>query len=235
MPTATRSAGTEKYIDFDERRYQVRVTGCKEATSPPPESKPQYEWQFALEGTADPENGLEETTRVWTSTVWSEAVGKESHLVLVARALIGPSVSFEDWEALDFADLVGKQGSALVALNAKGYPAIDKTTFRPAGKAAAARQVNRETGEVFATGINDPLSAKATADAPKRPAPPPRASTTPVRSDAQRDWLLKVATENEYDLPTLTNWIHQEYPGKTLDTITGEECEALITALGVPF
>ena len=230
MPTATRTASTEQFLSFDERRYTLRVVSCKDTTSPPPDNRPQYAWEMALEGSSDPESGREITRKMWCSTSWNETAGKESHLVLIARALLGADVTFEGWEALDFDDLVGKMGSALVALDAKGYPAIDKTTFRPAGKATAARQVNRETGEVLATEAMPPAPT-----APKRPAPPPRTSAAPVRSDAQRDRLLAVATENTYDLPTLTNWINQEYPGKTLDTITGEECEALITALGLPF
>ena len=222
MPTATRSAGTERYLSFDERRYPIRATRCKETISTLMDGKPQYEWEFALEGGIDPESGLEITTRVWCSTVWSEAVGKESHLVLMARALLGAQVTFEEWEALAFDDLLGKRATALVALNAKGYPAIDKTTLKPATKASAARQIDMDTGEVTT--------------APQRPAPPPRASATPVRSDAQRDRLLEASTTQEYDLPTLTNWISQEYPGKTLDTITPDECEGLISALdGAPF
>lgn len=231
MPTATRNASTEQFLSFEERRYQLRVVQCKDTISPPPDLRPQYEWDMALEGSEDPESGRETTRKMWCSTIWNETAGKESHLVLIARALLGQDVTFEGWEALDFADLVGKKGSALVALDAKGYPAIDKTTFRPAGKAAAARQVNRETGEVLATEASpDPI-------APKRPAPPPRPApaAAAVRSDEQRDDLLAAATEVGYDLPTLTNWIHQEYPGKTLDTITGEQAAALVTALAVPF
>lgn len=227
MPTATRNAGTEAFTDFEERRYQLRVVSCKETTSPPPDNRAQYEWQMALEGSSDPESGREITRKMWCSTIWNETAGKESHLVLIARSLLGADVTFEDWEALSFDDLVGKRGSAMVALDGKGYPAIDKTTFRPAGRAAAARQLDRETGEVIT----------APTGAPKRPAPPPRPQppTAGVRTDEQRDRLLAAASEAEYDLPTLTNWIAQEYPGKDLDTITGEQAEALIDAAKLPF
>lgn len=221
MPATATGTGTEKFTSFDERRYTLRVVECKATTSPPPDNREQYEWRFALEGSADPETGGEVVRRAWTSTIWNETAGKESHLVLVARALCGLSVTREEFEALDFRDLEGLRGSAMVTLNSQGYPTIDKTTFRPIGTNAAPK------GQAT-------LPAAAPA-APKRPAPPARPAN--LRTDAQRDDLLAAGLANDPPMSAddLNTWIGTEYPGKTLDSITQDEATALIAAFGVPF
>lgn len=221
MPAATQSAGTEKFTDFEERRYTVRVVSCEDTTSPPPDNRPQYKWEMALEGSEDPETGAEMVRRMWCSTVWNDRPEKESHLVLIARALIGPSVTYEQWEALGFADLVGLRGSALVALDPKGYPAIDKTTFRAVGKKAKGADV----------------AAQSVAAGPTNARPlPPRPGGAPVRrSDEQSETILKLAREQEIAPDALDEWIGGYFPGKALDALNPAEAAEIIEQLKIPF
>lgn len=79
-------------------------------------------------------------------------------------------------------------------------------------------------------------AAETPVPAPIRPVPPPRPVAAPsLRTDEQRDEILRLASESEYDTPTLTNWIAQSYPGKGIDTITPVEADELIKALAIPF
>lgn len=209
MPATTTSTGSEQFATFEEKRYHVRCVACRETTSPPPDNRPQYEWQFALEGSADALTGEEIVRRTWTSQIWNETPGKESHLFILARALCGPQVTQADFDALDFPDLVGLRGSVMVKLDPKGWPVLDKETFRPVAPAKAAV------------------------------APGPRAprQRLGLRTDQQAEALLALGLENDppMDLAAVNAWIAGAYPGKALDTIGEAEARALIDSVEVPF
>lgn len=206
MPAATQSAGTDRYATFEEKRYPLRVVSCKDSTSPPPDSRAQYEWEWALEGTADPETGDPIQVRCWCSTVWGDNPEKESHLVIMARALYSPGVTFEDWEALGFDDLIGQRATAMVTLNAKGYPTIDKTTFRPLAKGTPVVPVTP----------------------PARPAPPmpPAVAAPTVASEKTRQRLAKLIASDDLTPDALAAHCQQRGWPTDLTALTEEQARA---------
>jgi hypothetical protein len=206
MPATTASTGTDKFVDFEERRYQLRVVKCEESVSPPPDNRPQFKWEFALEGSRDPESGGELIRRVWTSQIWNETSGKESHLVLLARALCGPAITEHEFNRLSFEDLVGLRGSALVSIDAKGWPAIDKTTFRAIANRPAAAPVA----------------------APSMPATAiPGATANPKQVQ-----LMHMAAEaNDIPPDSLALHIAERFGGKTDKDLTGAEVVAVTTSI----
>lgn len=206
MPATLSSTGTEQFLSFEEKRYQIRVVSCQETTSPPPDNRPQYKWEVALEGTEDPMNGGELVRRMWTSQIWNDTPGKESHLVIVARALCGPQVTQEAFEQLDYPDLVGLRGSVMVKLDAKGWPSIDKETFKPI---AAARQLQ----------------------APARPAaqPAPVAQAEALADPRQIKLLHLAAEAAEVDAGRLAEYIATKFGGKTEAMLTAAEAKAVLT------
>lgn len=239
MPATTQSTGAETFAGFDERRYQLRCVECKPTVSPPPDNRDQYAWTFALEGTRDEENGGEIKRRCWTSQIWNDTPGKESHLVLLARALCGNQVSQEDFEALDYPDLVGRTGSAMVQLDQKGWPTIDKTTFRPVGNVApknqaALPQTVATPAPAPATPIDfSQLAPVATPTKPSRPVVKPASD---LRTAEQVEELMGRAAVNDPPLSAeeVEAWVAASYPGKTVATMSKAEAEALVNAL-LPF
>lgn len=234
MPAAQLSTGTDKYVDFAEQRYTVRVRACQETTSPPPDSRPQFEWLMALEGTEDPETGGEIAIKMWTSAIWGETAGKESHLVLVMRAFKGPDVTLADFEALDFPDLVGMRASALVRLNAKGYPTIDKETIKGLGAAAAPKGQTPLPTPAPARPADAGTPARPNAPTPPRRPPAPAAPTGPSEAQLAELFGRALANDPPLDRDAVEAWVAESYPGKTLATISGAEADALINAL-LPF
>jgi len=228
MPATQTTTGAETFQGFDERRYQLRCVECKETTSPPPDNRPQYSWTFALEGTRDEENGGEIKRRCWTSQIWNDTPGKESHLVILARALCGPQVTQAQFEALDYPDLVGLTGNALVKLDQKGWPTIDKESFRPVGNAAPRNQAPLPQAAA-------PTPAQT--QLPNKPTRPvlPRPAAANIASEEQREKIRQLAEKGKLDAASLDAWIAESYAGKTLATITPEEATALLEALSVPF
>lgn len=226
MPATIESQGTERYVDFEEKRYNVRVVALKPSTSPPPDNREQYEWNVALEGSADPETLAEIVVKFWTSQIWNDGVGTESHLVLVGRGLI-PTITRDQFEAMDYPEFVGLRGSAIAKLNPKGYPAIDKTTFKPVGNAAPK---NQATLPQTAAPAPAPV---ATPTKPARPGPLPRAA---LRTEAQVTEMMGRASANDPPLSAadIEAWVAQTYPGTTVATLTREQAEDLINAM-LPF
>lgn len=205
MPATMSSSGTEQYSTFEERRYTARVVSCRATVSPPPDNRDQYEWQFALEGTADAMSGEEIVRRAWTSQIWNETPGKESHLVILARALCGPTITQEGFEALDYPDLVGRRGSVMVKIDAKGWPSIDKATFRPLG------------------------AAKPAAQRPLAPAAPAAAVATDAPAEPKQIKLLHLAAEAaEIDAGVLAEHIAARYDGRTDAQLTQAEAKAVL-------
>lgn len=140
-------------------------------------------------------------------------LGKKSKLYGICVAFLGRDP--HEGEELSPATIAGLSAQAVVAIKPNGWPKV--TQYLKARRKAQATE-------------------PSAAPAPTRPTPPARPVAAPaLRTDAQRDRLLEASVANEYDLPTLTNWIAQEFPGKSIDIISGEECEALITALALPF
>lgn len=225
MPAAQQSTSST-FVDFPEARYNLRIKSAKETTSPPPDSNPQHEFEVAIEGTTDPEKGGEIVRRMWTSTKWSEAEGKQSHQYLLARAICGPGVTLEEWERLDYPDLVGKRFSALVALNAGGWPTVNKDSIKPPiGQAAPPTN-----GQAALP------TAPAQPSAPKRPTPPARPAGPDMITDAQREELAKHAFTNyEMGVPELTTWVGENYGGRAVAQLTREEAKQAIETLAVPF
>lgn len=156
-----------------------------------------------------------ESMRAYTD----QKMSKGSQQRQLIEAFLGREL--QDGEQATPRMLKGKDAYGDVEFNKNGRPKIVKF-FKVRQPAATTRAVD-DDGVV-------------TTPAPVRPAPPPRpAAAAAIRSDGQRDRLLEAATENEYDLATLTNWIAQTYAGKTIDTISPEEAEALIEGLRLPF
>lgn len=200
MPATMSSTGTEQFLEFEERRYNVRVVKCEESISPPPDNRPQYKWEVALEGTTDAMNGGEWVRRMWTSQIWNDTPGKESHLVIVARALCGLQITQAGFEALSYEDLIGLRGSVMVKLDAKGWPVIDKETFKPvsAGKAAAAR-------------------------------PTPAPLVTETLADPKQIKMLHLAAEAaEVEATILAEHIATKFGGKTDVQLTSVEAKAVL-------
>lgn len=197
MPTVTKSEGTTKYTEFEERRYTVRVKTVMDTTSPPPDSRPQCEWRWLLDGTREHETGDPIEVRSWTSTVWNDTPGKESHLVLVAQAIYGQAITFEDWEALSFDDLAGQRATAMVTLNPKGYPTIDKTTFRPVKEQAA------------------PQPQRAAA-----PAAAPLAPTDEALTDVTRQKIGRLIAASDEDETTVAAHCERQYGARDWATLT---------------
>lgn len=212
MPAATQSSGTVKYETFDERRYVVRVLGCKESFSPQ-DGRAQYEWEFAIEGTEDADTGREITTRKWCSTIWNDTPEKESHLVVMARALFGRPVTFEEWEALSFDELRDLRASALVVLNTKGYPDLDKESFKPAAPKAAS-------------------PARTATPAPAAAAPPPAAAAPADDSmtDKTRQKITKLAAAEDLTDDMLARHC-REVLGATWPDLTEAQGKQLTEAL----
>lgn len=226
MPSTTTSTGAEMFTGFEEKRWTLRCVQCKATKSTLDEGKDQYEWSFALEGSRDEENGGEIKRRTWTSQIWNETPGKESHLVLVARALCGNQVSQSEFEALDYPDLVGLKGSAMVTLNSKGWPTIDKETFRPVGTSAPKGQATMRITD-SPVDLAAPRSA-----APRRPGAVPA-----LRSEDEAAEILQLARANEPPMSDadVDAWIAGEYPGQTLATNNAAQAKALIAAFDIPF
>jgi len=153
-------------------------------------------------------------------------LGKKSKLYDICVAFLGREPA--EGEQLSPATITGLQAQAVVAIKPNGWPKIT--------------QYLKARRKVQATGINDPLSASATVEArpaavapPARLGLPPRPVTT-MRSEEQAIALMNAAVQAEYDEPTMTNWIATNYPGKTIETISPAECDALIAALNnIPF
>jgi len=142
-------------------------------------------------------------------------LGKKSKLYGICVAFLGREPA--EGEELSPATITGLQAQAVVAIKPNGWPKISQYL--------KARRLPQAT------------TTEHRDAALKRPAPPPRpVAVAAVRSDEQRDEILRLAIESEYDTPTLTNWIHATYPGKTIENVTPQEADALITALQeVPF
>lgn len=226
MPaTIEGSAGTDKYTSFEEKRWPIRVVLCKETTSPPPESRPQYEWHFAVEGAQDYETGAELVRRVWCSQTWGEIPEKESHLVIMARALCGPNVTRDQFEALDYPDLVGLRATAMVMLDSKGWPTIDKLSMKSVGNAAPRNQAPLPQA-----------TAPAQTQLPNKPTRPAFLPPSNLRTEEQVAELLGRAAVNDPPLSAgeVDAWVAQSYPGTTIATLTREQADDLIDAL-LPF
>lgn len=230
MPaTVEGSTRTDKYIGFEEKRWPLRVVSCQDDTSPPPDSRPQFKWEIAVEGAKDYDTGGELVRRMWCSTTWGEIPEKESHLVLIARALCGPKISKDEFEALDYPDLVGLRGSAFVKLDPKGWPTIDKSSFKPVGNAAPKNQATLPQTAA-------PAPAPTTANAPKRPIPPARPAGPEMITPAQAEQLAAHALKNyEMGNAALTAWVAENYAGKAVAQLTAEEATQAIETLSVPF
>jgi hypothetical protein len=219
LPAATKSNGTEKYTAFEERRYTMRVKAVADTLSPPPDSRPQYEWRWLLDGTREHETGDPIEVRCWTSTIWNDTAGRESHLVLLAQALYGPGVTFEDWEELAFEDLTDQRVTAMVMLNPKGYPTIDKTTFRPQAQPSA------------------PPPPRAATPPPAPVAPPAPPADVPL-SERTRQRIGRLAAAEDFDDSILARYTASAL-GATWPDLTeaqGQELtEALLEGQLVPF
>jgi hypothetical protein len=224
MPAATMTTSSI-FTGFDERRYNLRIVGAKPSTSPQ-DNRPQHEFELALEGTEDPEKGGEVVRRMWTSTAWNESAEKTSHQVLLARALCGPAVTLEQWEAIDYPDMLGMRFSAFVKLDAKGWPSVDKESIKAAAtKAAPALPITS------ATALASPPTTP-----PARPVPPPvRKPAVALRTNDQLGRLFEagLALTDPLDEAALADWAVTSY-GHGLDALTPPECEELIAALGGP-
>lgn len=204
---------------MDEGTYPVTFERCEGPIKSqfPNEETGEYPMQVKIYMKVDDGSGATLTDYA-NLPAEGKQLGKKSKLYGICVAFLGREAN--EGEELSPATITGLQAQAVVAIKPNGWPKI--TQYLKARRKAQA------------TITEQPQAAPVAA--PKRPTPPPRpAVAVALRTEDQRDRLLAAATENEYDLPTLTNWVHQEYPGKTLDTITGEECEALIVALGLPF
>lgn len=242
MPAAQQSTSST-FEGFEEKRYTLRIVSGKETTSPPPDSNPQHEFAVAIEGYEDPERGGEVTRRMWTSQKWSEAEGKVSHQTLLARALLGPGVTLDQWEQLDYPDMAGMRFSALVALNAAGWPTINKDSIKaplgsnPAHKNQAALPQTNGTMRIVDAPVD--LAAPrpaAQAQLPNKPTRPSFKPQSELRTDEQVEELMGRAAVNNPPLSAtdVEAWVTESYPDKTLATITRGEAEQLINAL-LPF
>lgn len=220
MPAAQQSSATT-FEGFEERRYTLRIVAAKASMSPQ-DQRPQHEFELALVGSVDPDRGGEIVRRMWTSTAWNDAPEKTSHQYLLARALCGPSVTLEQWEALDYPDLVGRTFSAFVKLNGQGWPTVDKDSIKSSGGAA---------GMAAAQATPPPPATP-----PKRPAPPARPAGPEMITPAQAEQLAAHALKNfEMGGGELAGWVAENFGGKAVAQLTAEEANQAIETLAVPF
>lgn len=147
-------------------------------------------------------------------------LGKKSKLYGICVSFLGREPA--EGEQLSPATITGLQAQAVVAIKPNGWPKITQYL-------KARRKAQAET----------PQAPNAVPVVPSRPlAPPPPRPVAPaaVRSEEQAITLMNAAVQAEYDEATMTNWIHSNYPGKTIETISPAECDALMAALdNVPF
>ena len=114
-------------------------------------------------------------------------------------------VAVEGFEALDYPDLVGRRGSVMVKLDAKGWPSIDKETFRPLG------------------------AAKPAAQRPLAPAAPAAPVATDAPAEPKQIKLLHLAAEAaEIDAGVLAEHIAARYDGRTDAQLTQAEAKAVL-------
>jgi hypothetical protein len=238
MPAAQQSTGAI-FTDFEEKRWNLRIVSGLSDYSEKTKAN-QHKFGIAIEGYEDPERGGEVIRHMWTSEAWNESEEKPSHQYLLARAVCGPSVTLEQWERLDYPDMVGMRFSALVALNAGGWPTVNKDSIKaPMGSNPAPKNQAALPQTAPATPAANGGAAPAQAQLPNKPTRPnfkPRADTN-LRTAEQRDELLSLGLENDPPMSAedMNAWIASEYPGKTLDTITPEQAETLIRGASVPF
>lgn len=223
MP-ATAVSKTANYEDLEERRYNLRIASAKGSISPPPDSRPQHEFEVAIEGTKDPTTGGEIKRRMWVSHAWNEGPEKISHQYLLARGTRG-NITREQWDAIEYEEMVGYRFSAMVTLNEAGWPTINKDTIKA--------PMDRTPTAAVATS-----AAPAQAQLPNKPTRPgflPKVDPN-LRTDEQVAELMGRAASNDPPMSAadVEAWVAGSYPGTTVATLTKQQASDLIDAL-LPF
>lgn len=152
-----------------------------------------------------------ETIRVYTDPKMSKG-SKQRQLI---EAFIGRELS--EGEQVTPRMLKGRQAHGTVEFNKNGRPAVAKLR----------RIRTAPTTPEAAAPAPTPIAA-----APRRPAPP---AVARVASAEQTAKLVELGGKAGLDGDALSAWIAENYTGKAILTVTPDEADALIEALGVPF
>lgn len=151
------------------------------------------------------------------------SLGKRAKLYGICTAFLGREPA--EGEQLSPATITGLSAQVVVKIKPNGYPKISEYL----------KARRKPQAELPPTASAAPVAPVA----PARPtvAPPPRpAAPVAVRSEEQAIELMYQAVQAGYDEATTSNWIATTYPGKTIETLSPAECDALIVALaGAPF
>ena len=201
--TMTAAAGTDKWADFEDGVYEIELTKMEEDSG---QYGPQFKLFYRYADLTDPESGEPATGMTWISQKFNITRGKESNLALLIRALLGRDLK----EGEEFTDqmLIGKHCMVNVALNERGYPRTDNTTF------AKVR-------------TNKPAA---------KPLPPKAASKAASLSTEKQAAVIKAAQDADYDPAgaDFTTWLVQTF-GHGLAELTETEADQVIESLSGGF
>jgi hypothetical protein len=221
QPTGTMSFGTVggDAPQMDEGTYPVVFERCEGPIKSqfPNEETGEYPMQVKIFMRVDDGSGAMLTDYANLPSEGKQ-LGKKSKLYGICVAFLGREPA--EGEQLSPATITGLQAQAVVAIKPNGWPKI--TQYLKARRKAQAEA---------------PQAPSGAAVTPTRPIVPPRpVAPAAARSEEQAIALMNAAVKAEYDEATMTDWIAATYPGKTIDTISPQECDALIQALDtVPF
>lgn len=212
--------------DMDEGTYPVTITRCEGPikSNYPNEQTGEYPMQVKIFMSID-DGTPGELTDFANLPSDGRALGKKSKLYGICVAFLGREP--EEGEELGPGTIIGMSAQAVVLKKDNGWPKVTQYL--------KSRRTPQATPTVATDGFVAGPARPATPVAPTRPTAPAR-PVAAVRSEERAIDLMNAAVQAEYDEATLTGWIASNYPGKTLETISPAECDALIAALGsVPF